>query len=412
MEKPHFQPLCYSDAPVPDMNETPLVSVIVPVYNVEKYLSACLDSVINQTLKNIEVICIDDGSTDHSGEILAAYRNHDARIQIISQINAGPSVARNVGLQSALGEFVFFLDADDVLALDALETCCKVSRTNDLDILYFDFDRFYDDGTRGKRFERKAKLLIYDGVSFCKMLKDRREYLGVVWSQLYKREFITASGLSFYPGIIHEDELFSFQALMAAKRVSSIPRVLYHHLVRENSIMTAEKSYKNVEGYFACMCELLISGLQETQDEEKRAEIYRAFKGMQEQVKRHYNMISNLKKDEITLNNAFSFTLFEALVIGNTAAQMPVTTQETASRDQVLALVNKTLTQELAEIRSSAAYKIGRIITWFPRKIQGFLQCYREHGAGYTWERFLVHLHLREDDSDVDSKPKNRRRRR
>ena len=96
------------------MNNTPKVSVIIPVYNVEKYLQKCLDSVINQTYKNLEIICVDDGSPDNSGGILDAYAQNDSRIIVIHQENAGVSAARNRGLDAATGEYIAFVDSDDV----------------------------------------------------------------------------------------------------------------------------------------------------------------------------------------------------------------------------------------------------------------------------------------------------------
>lgn len=112
-------------------------SVIIPVYNVEKYIEECLISVLNQTLKEIEIICIDDGSTDDTLRILNNLKEEDSRICIISQENKGLSSARNQGILKSKGQYIFYLDSDDKLELDALEKIYSVFSVNDYDILYF-----------------------------------------------------------------------------------------------------------------------------------------------------------------------------------------------------------------------------------------------------------------------------------
>ena len=120
------------------------VSVIIPVYNVEKYLRECLESVINQTLKDIEIICINDGSTDKSYEILKEYAKLDHRIRILNQSNMGQSAARNRGLEIAKGKYVYFMDSDDWLEKDALKCLTDISESKNLQILYFDGKTFLE----------------------------------------------------------------------------------------------------------------------------------------------------------------------------------------------------------------------------------------------------------------------------
>lgn len=122
----------------------PKVSVIIPVYNTEPYLYECLNSIINQTLKDIEIICVNDGSTDSSLNILEKYAEYDSRIVIFSQENKGQSVARNVGLSAASGEYVYFMDSDDVLSLNAMETLFNHATKDKTDIIYFGADVFYE----------------------------------------------------------------------------------------------------------------------------------------------------------------------------------------------------------------------------------------------------------------------------
>ena len=115
-----------------EIQESPLVSVIIPIYNVEKYLRECLDSVINQSYTNLEIICVNDGSTDSSGEIVQEYAKKDCRIVYIEQQNSGQSIARNVGLERVKGEWIYFLDADDYIDLDCLEEMVSALRYGDV----------------------------------------------------------------------------------------------------------------------------------------------------------------------------------------------------------------------------------------------------------------------------------------
>ena len=115
----------------------PKVSVVIPVYNVEKYLGECLDSVLRQTLNEIEIICVDDGSTDGSAAILQKYAAADPRIRLISQANAGLSAARNAGMDAATGKYIYFLDSDDYISADAMEKCFSICERDDLDQLVF-----------------------------------------------------------------------------------------------------------------------------------------------------------------------------------------------------------------------------------------------------------------------------------
>ena len=124
------------------------VSVIVPIYNTEKYVVECLESIVNQTLKEIEIICIDDGSTDNSIEIVKCYSN----IKIIHQKHSGLSIARNTGMQNANGEYIYFCDSDDVLEANALEELYNYSKKNNLDMLCFDGNTFYDQESLKNKF--------------------------------------------------------------------------------------------------------------------------------------------------------------------------------------------------------------------------------------------------------------------
>ena len=133
----------------------PKVSVIIPVYNVEKYLGECLDSVLRQTLEDIEIICVDDGSTDGSAKMLAEYAAKDPRIRIITQANAGLSAARNVGMDAATGKYIYFLDSDDYIKDDAMEKCFSICERDGLDQLVFNSECLFEDESMDIELLRK-----------------------------------------------------------------------------------------------------------------------------------------------------------------------------------------------------------------------------------------------------------------
>ena len=241
------------------------VSVIIPIYNVEKYLRECLDSAVGQTLKDIEVICIDDGSPDASAQIVAEYMERYDNIKLIRQENRGLSCARNAGLDIATGEYVQFLDSDDMLDRQAMESLYEVAKREKLDVLYFNRRVWYDNDAVRKAHEDKFSSSIrtddYSGLCtgqtmFAKLRKDH-QYLTSACYQLLRRDFLTEQHIRFFPGILHEDNLFTFQCSMTARRVNYVTDEYYLRRVRADSIMTSPSTIRNVEGYLVCYYEAL-----------------------------------------------------------------------------------------------------------------------------------------------------------
>ena len=250
----------------------PNVSVIIPFYNVEEYLPKCLDSVVNQTLQDIEIICVDDGSTDSSAAIVEAYRERHSNITLLRQKNSGVSIARNAGLDIATGEYIYFLDSDDALELHGLERLYDVASAGKLDILLFNTKSI----TSSKSLERichsEAVLFTrekdYSGLCtgqemFLRTFPDGKHY-PVVWVYLLRREFLLEQQLQFYPGIIIEDVPYMFRCMMLAQRVDYIPDQLHVRNVREGSVMTSGRYIRHLEGYAVGYCDTL-SFLQDVQ---------------------------------------------------------------------------------------------------------------------------------------------------
>ena len=214
-----------------------LFSIIIPVFNVEKYVQTCLDSVLAQTFPDWEAICVNDGSTDGSAGDLADNAAKDDRIKVISQSNAGTATARNTGLRAAQGDYIFFLDSDDWLEQDSLRILAN--RLHGEDILCFSGKRFIEstreylpaDILQEKAYERgmdyynENALLPRDFAFVCVVLR------------VYNRAFLLRNGLFFDDDISYEDNLWVPKTLYCAQSVTVIPDVLYIYRIREGSKM-------------------------------------------------------------------------------------------------------------------------------------------------------------------------------
>ncbi len=250
------------------MNTIPKISIIIPVYNVEEYLRECLDSVLNQDFTDIELVCIDDCSTDGSLAILLDYKEKDKRIIVVeNRNNIGLGATRNVGIDIAQGEYLYFLDSDDYLySSDALRKMHLVAEKNDLEMLCFSSKTIVeDDSLIGKNFDANKKHMypsIMSGIDSFVELVDHNEYRSPVWTYLYSRRFIVDNRILFFTDMAHEDLSFSFRAHLNAKRVRIISDVLHCYRIRSNSITNSEKKFyrlssmeKSIGALFDSLCD-------------------------------------------------------------------------------------------------------------------------------------------------------------
>lgn len=230
------------------MVKTSKISVIIPVYNVEKYLDECLTSVINQTLKDIEIICIDDGSTDNSAAIVEKYTAQDGRIKLIRhEKNKGLSAARNTGLEHAAGDFIYFLDSDDYIEPDLFECAVNVFENFDIDFFCFSSKPIVEGGViqniEGMNNYIKVKR---DGVFALNF--DIMQNTNIhVWNKIYKAEKIREHKLHFVEGLLYEDIFFTWAYNFLSKKAYFEPEVLHNYRVRSTSIMekcTQDKRYE------------------------------------------------------------------------------------------------------------------------------------------------------------------------
>lgn len=209
------------------------VSVILPVYNVEKYLQKCLDSLINQTLRDIEIICINDGSTDNCLEILQEYSNKDHRIKVINQENKGAAVARNIGITMAQGEYLSFLDADDFFDKNMLKKAYQKSITENSDICIFE-SNLYDNITHktqkctwGVRLNELPKKNVFNRRDVKSNIF--KSIMGWAWDKLYKKSFVLNNKLQFQDQRTTNDMYFVFASLLKAGRITILQETLYYH---------------------------------------------------------------------------------------------------------------------------------------------------------------------------------------
>lgn len=239
------------------MNNDIKISVIVPVYNVEAYLPKCLDSLLVQTLKEIEIICVNDGSTDRSAYILDSYKRQYEQVRVFEQHNQGLSAARNTGLQAARGEYVHFCDSDDWLRPETLADAYEKAIKDAMDVVFFGGQSFNDgaDEQTAEFFKNHYKRKnvyndVYKGTELYAKFRSYGDYFPSACLYITRRAFLEERQLVFFTGLTHEDELFTFQVMQSAARAGCLPGRYYMRRLRPGSLMTVPKTIKNVRGYF------------------------------------------------------------------------------------------------------------------------------------------------------------------
>ena len=238
------------------------VSVILPIYNVAPYLEEALDSILAQSLKEIEIIAVNDGSTDNSQEIIDNYKQKDTRIISFFQENQGQSVARNLALQYATGEYIYMMDSDDVLSSnEALQTCYDYAKKNEAEIVFFDREQFTEDDVsftvRLHSTQYAEENRKYNGEDLLNRWLDTSSYNCVVWLLLINRLHLVRMGLSFYPGIIHEDELFTTELILKSSSVYCLKQSFVKHRIRSLSTVGRKFTRRNMDCYLTVADELL-----------------------------------------------------------------------------------------------------------------------------------------------------------
>lgn len=234
-----------------------LISVIIPVYNVENYVGRCIDSVINQTYRNIEVIIVNDGSEDESLDIVRKYEKKDSRIKVFNKENGGLSSARNVGLDNAKGKYIVFVDSDDYMHPQMIEVLYANLIEKRADISVCDFYWIFDGDTVEEDITNHPVAYENNEVLYRMILDELRTV--VAWNKLYKAEIFDK--LRYPVGKLHEDEFIIHKILEQCKRCVYTDAKLYYYIKRAGSI-TASHSFKNVYDTEVAFCERLLWAIE------------------------------------------------------------------------------------------------------------------------------------------------------
>ncbi len=229
------------------------LSIIVPVYNVEKYLPKCLESLIKQTLKDIEIICVNDGSMDNSLAILKEFASKDSRIRIIDNQHQGVAKTRNTGIEQSTGEYIGFVDSDDYIDLDFFEKLYNSATKSNSDIAiasilkHKNFFNIYN----AKYTKEEIAITIQDKIKLC---EDKKHFFFYAWNKIYHSGFIKENNIKFSEGQIYEDVMFAIKALYYSNKIISVYGTKYHYIEHENSLTkykdkTGEKEQDLVKAY-------------------------------------------------------------------------------------------------------------------------------------------------------------------
>lgn len=229
------------------------LSIIVPVYNVEKYLPKCLESLIKQTLKDIEIICVNDGSIDNSLAILKEFASKDSRIRIIDNQHQGVAKTRNTGIEQSSGEYIGFVDSDDYIDIDFFEKLYNSATKSNSDIAiasilkHKNFFNIYN----AKYTKEETAITIQDKIKLC---EDKKHFFFYAWNKIYHSRFIKENNIKFSEGQIYEDVMFAIKALYYSNKIISVYGTKYHYIEHENSLTkskdkTGEKEHDLIKAY-------------------------------------------------------------------------------------------------------------------------------------------------------------------
>ena len=335
---------------------TPAVSIIMPVYNTEKYLREALDTVLAQTMTDIEVLCVNDGSTDSCPEILREYAAKDSRVIVIDSENHGQAHARDLGLQRMTGKWVTFVDSDDLLTEGTLERRVEAAEADDVDILVHTAEPFFESEELAERFNiYKDYYLVHgeypsvlSGPDYFEQAYDNEDYRAEVWLRLFRSEFLGKNDLRFKLEISGaEDEFFTLLATLYANRVSVLNEVGYRYRLRENSTMTAPVSIRYLRSRFI-VCAALWVELAKVPTERMRPAAGKHVRAIEKKLAK---LAVTLREQGFTPATDYDRFMFDSIE------------EETRKHNK-----------EIQGIVNSPSYKIGRTFTAPMRKIRDLLR--------------------------------------
>lgn len=377
------------------------VSIIVPVYNVQKYLRQCLESIVNQTLRDIEIICVDDGSTDSSGKILDEYAEKDSRIRVIHKANSGYGHSMNIGFDDANGEYIGIVESDDYADLDMFEKLYQVAHDEQLDIVKSGFYFYYSvPEEKNEKFEIVSPILAnktFCPISYFESNMEMVEFYNIkptIWSAIYKRDFIRKNKIRFLetPGASYQDAGFNFKVMALAGKVQLLQEAYLHY--RQDS----EGSSINSKGKVFCVCDEyaemqrflnehpVVKGRLEYVLQRIKYDTYMWNYGrLGQQYKYIFLERASEEFKEGLKNGSINKEYFEWYKWNDLNAIATDAVAFHTERELKKNDVSKYWKSEYERIRNSVTYKIGSCITIGPRVIRRFVKCVKKHGIKYTF---------------------------
>lgn len=222
-------------------------SIIVPIYNTEKYLKECIDSVLKQDFENYELILVDDGSPDNSPKICDEYAEKDKKVKVVHKPNGGLSDARNCGIKEAAGEYIIFLDSDDFIHENSLEKIAKTCEEKNADIIFLKGFKFFDDNSETQELDEDLNMdTLKNKEEIFNYITSLRKFPGSACTKTFRREFILTNELFFEKGLLSEDIEWMIRALKAAKTIASNNTPYYYYRQNRAGSITHTVKARNV----------------------------------------------------------------------------------------------------------------------------------------------------------------------
>ncbi len=237
----------------------PAISIVVPVFNAERHLAECINSLLGQDCRDFEIIAVDDGSQDESNAILTRIGARDSRLRVVVQNNLGPSVARNVGLSHATGDYVWFVDSDDVVVEGALSLILNAARIECADIVTFNATYLGDHDGHATICTKPKPSTVVTGEEWIRYVLRQKEFLHFPWLSFYRRDFLSKHEMNFLQNVVHEDIGWTTECLLHAVRVIYVDKVVYSYR-RHSTSITGERNdaaiMRRIDSYFSIVEQL------------------------------------------------------------------------------------------------------------------------------------------------------------
>lgn len=393
------------------------VSVIVPVFNVERYLTDCLESLINQSIQDVEIICVNDGSTDTSLEILMRYARNNPNFLVVNQFNSGLSVARNSGLKFATGKYVHFLDSDDFMDLRSYEQLLDKAEANDLDVLFFDAESYYEDEALRREFpwyehgyeSKSVGDNIVDGETYFINAILEADFRISACMYLVRRRFLDENKIRFLEGLVHEDNYFTYVCALLSRKTSHLSAPFYGRRVVRGSLTIRDKKFRHAYGYFKSYLELR-KFVESTSISEGLADIMGLkLMDMLKNARNEYEKVTDPQEQQYYLAlPTVECELFYLMVVdpvqqlrqrGKQLAAKPAPKKQPAASQNPVPQTSTPVRalQVVPQKRGNLLargwqctkdhglfYTIGYAFRKAGRKIRGGVQCAKDHGLVYT----------------------------